>query len=115
MVGALIVFGLALLLMMLPSVAILIAGMFLLCGANFLTHSSAAGYLNQQAEGRQAVVNGLYVSFYYSGGAAGSYLPGYLYRAFGWNGYMLALLLVILLALAFAARLPSPSNERKAC
>ena len=115
MVGALVVFGLALLLMMLPSVAILIAGMFLLCGANFLTHSSAAGYLNQQAEGRQAVVNGLYVSFYYSGGAAGSYLPGYLYRAFGWNGYMLALLLVILLALAFAARLPSPSNERKAC
>lgn len=110
MIAALSVFSLALVLMMVPAVPVLITGMFLLCGANFLTHSSAAGYLNQQAAGRQAVVNGLYVSFYYAGGAVGSYLPGYLYRAYGWNGFMVALLLVILLAVAFAVRLPAPGN-----
>lgn len=111
MIGSLSVFGLALALMMIPSVAVVIAGMFLLCGANFLTHSSAAGYLNQQASGRQAVVNGLYVSFYYAGGAAGSYLPGYFYRAFGWNGYIVALLLVTFSAIVFAIRLPPPVDQ----
>lgn len=103
---ALFCYGCALLVMMLPSVAALIGGMFLLCGAMFLTHSSAAGFLNQQAASdRQAVANGLYVAFYYGGGAVGSYLPGYIYRGFGWGGYMLVLFLVICLALFLAIKL----------
>ena len=105
MVIALMVYVAALLVMMVPSVAVLICGMFLLCGAMFLTHSSAAGFLSQQVSGRQAVANGLYVSFYYAGGAVGSYLPGYAYRGFGWPGYMVILLMVACLALFFAHRL----------
>jgi YNFM family putative membrane transporter len=57
--------------MMIPAVPALIGGMFLLCGAMFLTHATAVGYLNQHASGSPAVVNGLYVSFYYGGGAIG--------------------------------------------
>ena len=106
MVVALFCYGCALLVMLVPSVTALIGGMFLLCGAMFLTHSSAAGFLNQQApSNRQAVANGLYVAFYYGGGAVGSYLPGYIYRGFGWPGYMLALFMVICVALALAVKL----------
>lgn len=105
MVGGLAVFGIAMVVMILPSVITLIGGMFLLCGALFLTHSTAAGFLNNHAAGRQSVVNGLYVSFYYGGGVIGSYLPGYLYRGFGWTGYMLALILIVILAFMLALRL----------
>ncbi len=105
MVIALIFYGCALLIMMLPSVAALIGGMFLLCGAMFLTHSTAAGFLSQQAADHQAVANGMYVSFYYAGGAIGSYLPGYVYRGYGWPGYMLVLLLVVGAALLLAIKL----------
>jgi len=89
--------------------------MFLLCGAMFLTHATAVGYLNQHASGHQSVVNGLYVSFYYGGGAIGSYFPGYLYRGFGWSGYMLLLILVLCLALFLALRLtryPDPIRSK---
>jgi len=105
MVGGLAAFAIALVVMIFPSVITVVGGMFLLCGALFLTHSTAAGFLNRHADGRQAVVNGLYVSFYYGGGAIGSYFPGYLYRGFGWTGYMLALIAIVALALVLALRL----------
>jgi YNFM family putative membrane transporter len=51
------------------------------------------------------VINGLYVAFYYGGGAIGSYLPGYVYRDFGWNGFILLLCSVLLIALFLAVHL----------
>lgn len=105
MIGGLGFFLLALAIMALPQIAALVGGMFLLCGASFLTHATATGYLNRHATQHKGVVNGLYVSFYYGGGAVGSYLPGYLYRAFGWDGFILALCLVLVTALLLAVRL----------
>jgi len=105
MVGGLVFFMLALLVMLIPKVAALVGGMFLLCGASFLTHATAAGYLNRYMSDYKGVVNGLYVAFYYGGGAVGSYLPGYVYRDQGWPGFMLVLLFVLLIALWLALRL----------
>jgi len=105
MVGGLVFFMLALLVMLIPKVAALVGGMFLLCGASFLTHATAAGYLNRYMSDYKGVVNGLYVAFYYGGGAIGSYLPGYIYRDQGWPGFMLVLLFVLLIALWLASRL----------
>jgi YNFM family putative membrane transporter len=51
------------------------------------------------------MINGLYVAFYYGGGALGSFLPGYIYRGFGWAGFILALCLVVAFALLLALRL----------
>jgi YNFM family putative membrane transporter len=110
MVGSLVAYLFALAVMSLPSVQALIIGMFFLCGASFLAHSTAAGFLNRYASGRQGVVNGMYVSFYYAGGAFGSYLPGFVYRGFGWTGYMLTLSLVIVIALLLAIRLARSSS-----
>lgn len=105
MVGGLVLFMLALLVMALPRVAALVGGMFLLCGASFLTHATATGYLNRYMSQHKGVVNGLYVSFYYGGGAVGSYLPGYAYRGFGWGGFIAVLLGVLVVALLLALRL----------
>lgn len=105
MIGGLALFVLALLIMIVPSVTALVGGMFLLCGASFLTHATATGVLNRYLSHSKGVINGLYVAFYYGGGAIGSYLPGYAYRGFGWGGFVLVLTGVVLLALVCALRL----------
>ncbi len=105
MIGGLAMFILALLVMTLPQVTALVGGMFLLCGASFLTHATATGYLNRSLTQYKGVVNGLYVSFYYGGGAIGSYLPGYAYRGFGWGGFIAVLLVVLVIALLLAVHL----------
>ena len=105
MVIALVLYLLALALLGLPSVVLLLATMFLFCGAMFLTHSTATGLLNRLADQHKGMINGLYVAFYYGGGAIGSFLPGYIYRGFGWVGFILVLGFVVLVALLLALRL----------
>jgi YNFM family putative membrane transporter len=105
MVCSLVLFILAMLIMIVPQVATLVGGMFLLCGASFLTHATATGYLNRHVSQHKGAVNGLYVAFYYGGGAIGSFLPGYVYRGFGWSGFMAVLIVVLVIALLLAVRL----------
>ena len=112
MVGSLVFFVFALVVMMTPAVAALVCGMFLLCGACFLTHATAVGYLNSYQDQHKGLVNGLYVAFYYGGGAIGSYLPGFVYRAFGWWLFVLLLVGVLCIALFFALQLTSQARLR---
>lgn len=105
MVRGLLCFILAMILMAISHVAALVGGMFLLCGAFFLIHATATGYLNRIMPQHKGVVNGLYVAFYYGGGALGSYLPGYIYRGFDWGGFIVALIGVLVISLLLAMRL----------
>jgi YNFM family putative membrane transporter len=107
MVIGLIFYLLALILLGVPSVVVLLATMFLFCGAMFLTHATATGLLNSLADEHKGMVNGLYVAFYYGGGAIGSFLPGYVYKGFGWTGFVAMLVIVVLIALALAINLAS--------
>lgn len=100
--AGLLLFAAALLALGAGEVATLFAVMFFFCGAMFLVHATASGYLNRCASGNKGIVNGLYVSFYYAGGAVGSWLPGYVYRLWGWKTFVLTLLLVVAVALLLA-------------
>ncbi|MDT8440519.1 MAG: MFS transporter [Desulfuromonadales bacterium] len=104
MVLALLLYVLALLLLIVPVVPVLLATLFLLCGAMFLTHATATGLVNRLAGRHKGMVNGLYVSFYYGGGAVGSSLPGYVYRGWGWTGFVASLLVFALAALLLVCR-----------
>lgn len=75
----------------------LVAMMFLLAGGFFLLHALLTGLANHLASEHRGVVNGLYVSVYYLSGALGSWLPGYLYQGFAWQGMIL--LFFVLLAI----------------
>lgn len=90
-----------------PRVEVFFVVMFLFCGAMFLVHATASGLLNRRAGASKGIVNGLYVAFYYAGGSIGSFLPGYAYRYFGWNGFLALLLLVAGVGLLFTLRLGS--------
>ncbi|BAI81084.1 multidrug-efflux transporter, MFS family [Deferribacter desulfuricans SSM1] len=83
------------------SVVLLFLGMFLFCGGMFTVHSTLSGYLNRLAMENKGVVNGLYVSFYYTGGSIGSYLAVYIYRHFGWFVVLFFLAAMILFANLF--------------
>lgn len=76
------------------SFMIMFMAMLLFCLGNFLTHSIASGFINKMAESHKGISNGLYVSFYYAGGALGSFVPGFAYMLGGW-GLFLSLITVI--------------------
>ncbi|MFP4315906.1 MAG: MFS transporter [Desulfovibrionales bacterium] len=76
--------------------------MFLFCGSMFFVHSLAPGVLNAREREHKGVVNGLYIAFYYLGGTLGSYLPGFIYRDFGWEVFVLCLSGVLGLAVLLA-------------
>jgi YNFM family putative membrane transporter len=107
--AGLVLFAVGALLFLIPWVAAAYASMFVLCAGFFTVHSVLSGHLNQLARTRKGVVNGLYVSCYYTGGALGSVVPGVLLRHFGWNVMVIALLVVIVCA-GFALRGIGPGS-----
>jgi YNFM family putative membrane transporter len=107
----LLVFAAALLGLAAERVEILFLVMFIFCGAMFLVHATASGFLNRQSPERKGIVNGLYVSFYYAGGTIGSFVPGIIYRRYDWTAVLLFLLLFALFALLAAWRLHNPEKS----
>lgn len=87
------------------SVAGIFAFAFCVCAGFFTIHSLLSAYLNHVTSGRKGVVNGLYISSYYAGGALGGWLPGYIYRGVGWDAYLGSLLAILLLAAWWIARM----------
>lgn len=70
------------------SMLVFAAGMFTL-------HSVLSAFLNHLEKERKGLLNGLYVSAYYAGGALGSYFPGFLYQRFGWTSFIGFLMLLL--------------------
>jgi len=90
-------------------VPLLFALMFLFCGAMFLVHSTCSSYLNKIGGSDKGMVNGLYVSSYYLGGMIGSYVPGLVYKSFGWGTFLLTLALIVVAALLLMRSLKVPA------
>jgi YNFM family putative membrane transporter len=84
---------------------IMFAGMFIFCTGLFMAHSLLSGFVNKLAEENKAIANGLYISFYYTGGTLGSVLPGVVFVLFGWRMFLASLLLMLGCSLYFVFRL----------
>jgi YNFM family putative membrane transporter len=80
--GAAVVIGAALI-FALPAQAAVFVSVFVLCTGMFMAHSVAPGVLNSAEAEHKGLVNGLYISFYYSGGALGTFLPGLILARYG--------------------------------
>lgn len=94
-------FGLVLLL--LPSLIALLAGMTLVGIGTFFAQAVATGHVGRIAEGDRAAASGLYLSSYYCGGLLGAAVTGQLFDGLGWSaavaGVFAALGLAALLGL----------------
>jgi YNFM family putative membrane transporter len=82
------------------SFAVMFPSMFVFCLGMFMVHSLATGYINKLAGERKSITNGLYLSFYYTGGTLGTFSPGVFYYHWGWHTFLIVLTFVLLLALA---------------
>jgi YNFM family putative membrane transporter len=86
------------------NIYVMFVGMFIFCAGMFMSHTIASGYVNKMADSKKGVTNGLYVSFYYSGGTLGSVVPGMIYENYSWNTF-LVLLAVIMLSTLLLGRM----------
>ena len=75
---------LGLVLMLLPSLVAVIAGMTLVGVGTFFAQAVATGHVGRIAQGDKAAASGLYLSSYYCGGLLGAAVIGQLFDRFGW-------------------------------
>jgi YNFM family putative membrane transporter len=87
-------------------IGLLYFSMLVLMAGMFTIHSVLSGYLNHLEAERKGMINGLYVSSYYSGGVLGSFLPGLLYQHAGWTAFCMLMLTMICLLAVLVSRMP---------
>ena len=101
------VLGGALILIWLPSIIAVVAGLLATCAGFFTIHSAAVGALNRKLSSGHGRSNSLYVLFYYIGGWLGITGSGLAYKEFGWSA--LICISMVLLIIPFSVGL----SERK--
>ncbi len=93
-VGATVVGVAGVLLTLANSLWIVVAGLAVYSSATFITQACANGHIGEVVKHSQALAAGMYASFYYVGGGAGSSVPAWLWEVGGWNGCVLLVVLV---------------------
>ena len=88
------------------ALAVKTIGMVLFCVGMFTVHTVSTGLANSMKESQKSLTSGMYLSFYYLGGALGSFLPSIIYEKFGWNVviYMFCIILLITFILVISKR-----------
>jgi YNFM family putative membrane transporter len=101
-----VILGGSLTLVLIPSIAAVVLGLFGICAGFFTIHAAAVGSLNRKLSRGQGRANALYVLFYYTGGWLGITGSGFAYRLGGWSAvvYSAFLLLVIPLSAGISER-----------
>ena len=83
-----------------PSLAVIIAGLALLCSGVFIAQTASSSHLRVAApSGTRVTAAGLYITFYYLGGAAAGVIPGAFWALGGWPacvGFIVAMQAVAL-------------------
>ena len=100
-----VVFGVGTLFFMIENYIVMFITMFVFCAGLFTSHSLLSGFVNKLAQQNKAIANGLYISFYYTGGTLGSVLPGAIFDRFGWQVFLVQLFSMVCLAFFVTRRL----------
>ncbi len=74
---------------------------FLFCIGMFIIHTVSTRIANSLKASQKALTSGMYLSFYYIGGAVGSIIPSVIYAKFGWNTTIYMFLVMLLFILTF--------------
>ena len=101
------ILALALLLLLIPSVTAIIAGLLGVCMGFFTIHAVAVGLLNQKLSRSHGKANALYMVFYYTGGWLGITGAGFAFERFEWPGVVAFVMCFLVIPLLTGL------NERK--
>ncbi len=94
------IFGLGTAFLSISNMAVIFVGMFVVCAGCFTCHNVLSALLNAMSEHQKGITNGLYLSFYYTGGVIGSYVPMFCFEYAGWK-VLCALLCLLLFTNAY--------------
>ena len=97
LVGGAAMLGSSLALILIPSIAAVVVGLFGVCTGFFTIHAAAVGSLNRKLTRGQGRANALYVLFYYTGGWLGITGSGFAYRMGGWSAVVYAALFLLII------------------
>ena len=104
-------------LLLLPSLATVLAGMTLVAAGTFFAQATATGFTSRAAHTDRGAASGLYLASYFLGGISGAAILGRIYDAFGWTtcvaGIALSLLAAGLLAAWQDLNRNAPSNPHE--
>jgi predicted MFS family arabinose efflux permease len=93
-----------------PSLTVVIAGLALLCTGVFIAQTASSTHLRVAAPaGARVTAAGIYITFYYLGGAAGGVVPGAFWALGGWPacvGFIVAMQTIGLLIALVGWRIP---------
>ncbi len=95
--------GLGLLLISIPHLPSILAGLVLVAVGTFSAQAAATGFVSRNAPGNRATASGLYLASYFSGGLVGTAVLGQLFDHFGWGACVAGTAVALLLA-ALASR-----------
>lgn len=100
LIAGTVILGLSHLLLLLPSVVAIVAGLLGVCAGFFTIHAVAVGLLNRKLAGGHGKANALYVLFYYAGGWLGITGAGFAFQRGGWHGVVIFVMCFLLVPLA---------------
>lgn len=89
------IFALGLCIFLSDSILWLNVGMFIVCFGFFVAHSVLNALSSSLSASHKGVLSGLYLSFYYMGGAFGSYISSFVFETFGWNILIISTALIL--------------------
>jgi predicted MFS family arabinose efflux permease len=101
---------LGLVLLLLPSLIALLAGMALVGIGTFFAQAVATGHVGRIAQGDRAAASGLYLSSYYCGGLFGAAAIGQLFDRFGWVVAIAGVFAALGLAAVLGLKLRAPEE-----
>jgi len=93
------------LLTLIKSLTIIIAGLALSATGVFACQAAASSYVGKAAGKARSSAAGLYVALYYLGGGAGSVVPGFFWDKTGWTGCVVLILCLQAVILLIGYRL----------
>lgn len=93
-------------LLTIPNIMVMFLLIFLFCLGMFTVHTVSTGLANSLQASQKSLTSGMYLTFYYLGGATGSFLPAIIYEKFGWDIalYTFCVILILIIGLMISNR-----------
>ena len=78
--------------------------LFLFCIGMFTVHTVSTGLANSMKSSQKSLTSGMYLTFYYLGGAAGSFFPSIVYEYYGWDIMLYGFVFILFIVIFFIYR-----------
>lgn len=114
LLGALGLTGVAMPLLLAPSLGLVLIGLASIGVGTFLAQAVATGFVGRAATADRGTASGIYIASYYLGGLAGAALLGQVFDGAGWPACVAVLGIATIGALLLSLRLRMPATDRPA-